>query len=81
MKPLRTTQAPAHLSSSPGLIDTVTTNKLFQNFIQSQGDTADNTGNSAACGGSSIPDNNSNGADSVQDKSGDDPQDECAEEL
>ena len=69
---------------SPGLIDTVTTNKsfqLFQNFIHSQGDTADNTGNSAACGGSSIPDNNSNGTDSVEDKSGDTPQDKCAEEL
>ena len=59
---------------SPGLIDTVTANKffqLFQNFIYSQGDTADNTRNSAACGGSSIPGNNSNGTDSVQDKSGD----------
>ena len=53
---------------SPGLIDTVTTNKsfqLFQNFIHSQEDTADNTGNSAACGGSSIPDNNSKKTDSV----------------
>ena len=68
---------------SPGLIDTVTANKLqlFQNFIHSQGDTADNTCNSAACGGSSIPDHNSNGTDSVQDKSGDTPQDKCAEEL
>ena len=69
---------------SPGLIDTVTTNKLFQlfqNFIHSQGDTADNTGNSAACGGNSNPDNNSNGTDSVQDKSGNTPQDKCAEEL
>ena len=69
---------------SLGLIDTVTTNKLFQlsqNFIHSQGDTADNTDNSAACGGSSIPDNNTNGTDSVQDKSGDTPQDKCAEEL
>ena len=69
---------------SPGLIDTVTTNKLFQlfqNFIHSQEDTAENTGTSAACGGSSIPDNKSNGTDSVQDKSGDVPQDKCAEEL
>ena len=59
---------------SPGLIDTVTANKffqLFQNFIYSQGDTADNTRNSAACGGSSIPGNNSNGTDSVQDERGD----------
>ena len=69
---------------SPCLIDTVTTNKffqLFQNFIHSQEDTAENTGTSAACGGSSIPDNKSNGTDSVQDKSGDTPQDKCAEEL
>ena len=69
---------------SPGLICTVTTNKLFQlfqNFIHSQEDTAENTGTSAACGGSSIPDNKSNGTDSVQDKSGDVPQDKCAEEL
>ena len=69
---------------SPPLIDTVTTNKIFQtfqNFIHSQGDTSDNTGNSAACVGSSIPDNNSDGTDSVQDKSGDTPQDKCAEEL
>ena len=53
---------------SPELIDTVTTNKsfqLFQNFIHSLGDTADNAGNSAACGGSSIPDNNSKETDSV----------------
>ena len=38
---------------SPGLIDTVTVNKLFQlfqNFIHSQEDTTDNTGNLAACG-------------------------------
>ena len=35
----------------------------------------------AACGGSSIPDNNSNGTDPVQDKSGDNPQDKCVEEL
>ena len=69
---------------SPGLIDTVTTNKffqLFQNFLHSQGDTADNTSNSAACGISSIPDNNRNGTESVQDKSGDTPQDKCAEKL
>ena len=69
---------------NPGLIDTVTTNKLFQffqNFIHSQEGTAENTDTSAACGGSSIPDNNSNGTDSVQDKSGDTPQDKCAEEL
>ena len=69
---------------SPGLIDTVTTNKffqLFQNFLHSQGDTADNTSNSAACGISSIPDNNRNGTESVQDKSGDTPQGKCAEKL
>ena len=69
---------------SPGLIDIVTTNKLFQlfqNFIHSQGDTAENIGNSAACGGSNIPSNNSNGTESVEDKSGDTPQDKCAEEL
>ena len=66
---------------SPGLIDTVTTNKLFQNFIHSQEDTADNTGNSAVCCGSSIPDNNSNETDSVQGKTGDTLQDKCAEEL
>ena len=69
---------------SLGLIDTVTTNKLFQlsqNFIHSQGNTADNTDNSAVYGGSSIPDNNTNGTDSVQDKSGETPQDKCAEEL
>ena len=69
---------------SPGLIDAVTTNKvfqLFQNFIHSQEDTAGTTGNSAAFGGSSIPENISNGTDSVQDKSGDSPQDKCAEEL
>ena len=68
---------------SSGLIDTVTTNELqlFQNFLHSQGDTADNAGNSAACGGSSIPDNNSNGIDSVEDKNGHTPQDKCAEEL
>ena len=68
----------------PSLIDTVTTNKLFQffqNSIHSQGDTADNTGNSAACGGSSILDNNSNGTGSVQDKSEETPQDKCTEEL
>ena len=38
---------------NPALIDTVTSNKhfqLFQNFMHSQGDTADNTGNSTACG-------------------------------
>ena len=35
----------------------------------------------AACGESSIPDNNSNGTDSVQNKSGDNPQDKCVEEL
>ena len=53
----------------PSLIDTVTTNELFQffqNVIHSQGDTSDNTGNFAACGGSSILDNNSNGTDSDQ---------------
>ena len=69
---------------SPGLIDAVTTNKvfqLFQNFIHSQEDTAGTTDNSAAFGGSSIPDNSSTGTDSVQDKSGDSPQDKCAEEL
>ena len=69
---------------SPGLIDTITTNKLlklFQSLIHSQEDTVENTDTSAACGGSSIPDNNSNGTDSVQDKSGDTPQDKCAEEL
>ena len=69
---------------NPGLIDTVTSNKhfqLFQNFMHSQGDTADNTGNSTACGGSSIPDNNSNGTGSVQGKSGDTPQGKYAEEL
>ena len=36
---------------NPGLIDTVTANKLFQlfqNFIHSQEDTTDNTDNSAA---------------------------------
>ena len=69
---------------SPGLIDTITTNKLlklFQSLIHFQEDTAENTDTSAACGGSSIPDNNSNGTDSVQDKSGDTPQDKCAEEL
>ena len=68
----------------PSLIGTVTTNELFQffqNFIHSQGDTADNTGSSAACGGSSILDNNCNGTDSVQDKSGETPQDKCTEEL
>ena len=61
---------------SPGLIETVATNKLFQLFqifIHSQEDTAENTGTSAACGGSSIPDNKSNRTDSVQDKSGDTP--------
>ena len=39
---------------SPGLIDTVTTKKLFQlfqNFIHSHEDTAENTGTSAAYGG------------------------------
>ena len=69
---------------SPGLIDTVTVNKLsqlFQNFIYSQEDTTDNTGNLAACGWSSIPDNNTNGKDFVEDKSGDTSQDKCAEEL
>ena len=69
---------------SPGLTDIVTTNKLFQlfqNFIHSQENTAENTGTSAACGGSNIPNNNSNGTDSVQDKSGDTSQDKCAEEL
>ena len=84
MKSLRTTQVPTQPALSPGLIDTVTTNKLcqlFQNFIHSQDNTAENTGTSAACGRSSIPDNNSNGTDSVQDKSGDTPQDKCAEEL
>ena len=69
---------------SPGLIDTATTNKrfqLFQNFIHSQEDTVENTSTSAACGGSSIPDNKSNGTDCVQDKSGDTPRDKCADEL
>ena len=69
---------------SPDLIDTVTTNKLFQlfqNFIHFQEDTAENTSTSAACGRSSIPDNKSNGTDSVQDKSRDTPQGKCAEEL
>ena len=69
---------------SPGLIDTVTTNKIFQllqNFIHSQEDTADSRGNSAVCGGSSIPENNSNGTDSVQDRSGDTQHDKWAEEL
>ena len=65
-------------------IDTVTTNKrfqLFQIFIHSQGDTAENTGTSANCGGSSIPYNKSNGTDFVQDKSGDTPLEKFAEEL
>ena len=69
---------------SPCLIDTITTNKLFQlfqNFIHSQEDTAENTSTSASCGGSSIPDNKSNETDSFQDKSGDTPQDKCAKEL
>ena len=65
---------------SPGLIDTVTTNKLlklFQSLIHSQEDTAENTHTSAACGESCIPDNNSNGTH----KSGGTPKNKCAEEL
>ena len=65
---------------SPGLIDTVTTNKLlklFQSLIHSQEGTAENTHTSAACGETSIPDNNSNGTD----KSGGTPKYKCAEEL
>ena len=65
---------------SPDLIDTITTNKLlkfFQSLIHFQEDTAKNTDTSAACGGSRIPDNNSNGTD----KSGDTPTNKCAEEL
>ena len=72
------------ITSTPDLSPAVTKNKLFQlfqNFIHSQEDTAGSTDNSAACGGSSIPENISNGTDSVQDKSGDSPQDKCAEEL
>ena len=49
--------------------------------MHSQEDTTENTATSAACGGNSIPDDNSNGKDSVQDKCGDTPQDKCAEEL
>ena len=68
---------------SPSLIDTVTNTlfQFFQNCIHSQGDTTDNTGNSAASGGSSIPDNNSSRRVSIQDKCGDTPQDKYAEEL
>ena len=82
MKPLRTTQVPTHLIWGLAFIDTVTTNKrfqIFQIFIHSQEDTAENTGTSADCGRSSIPDNKSNGIDSVQDKSGDTPQEKLAE--
>ena len=79
MKALRTTQVPTHLIWGLAFIDTVTTNKRFQIFIHSQEDTAENTGTSAAWGGSSIPDNKSNGTDSVQDKSGDTPQEKFAE--